>query len=1137
MFAPSASQRILKVRRDYNAWVANETLEDYALRFTPRSFRRWSIRRVANTALGSVSFLALEAIGGAMTLDYGFQTAIAAIVITSVMIFLTGLPISYYAARYGVDMDLLTRGAGFGYLGSTATSLIYASFTFIFFALEAAIMALALQIYFGMPMWLGYIVCSVAVIPLVTHGVTLISRLQTWTQPVWLALLLLPYIAVLWREPGIAGEFLSFGGRLGDGRHIDLIGLGSATTIAFSLIAQIGEQVDFLRFLPPRTEANHRQWWAAVLAAGPGWIVPGMLKLIGGGFLAFLALQHEVDIQHAVEPTQMYLAAYADVFSDPRWAALATLLFVVVSQIKINVTNAYAGSLAWSNVFARITHSHPGRVVWLIFNVLIALVLMEFGVFAALEHVLGLYSNVAIAWIGAVVADLVVNKPLGWSPRHIEFQRAHLYDVNPVGFGTLIFATAAGMCAYAGLFGPLPQAFSAFITLASAFVCAPLIAWGTRGRYYIARSEDADWSATDSRRCVICENIFEGEDMASCPAYCGPICSLCCTLDVRCLDRCKQASRISDLISRLLRRILPRPLAGRISSHTGQYLISLSIACATLAGSLLAVYYQETTRVDWASPGLQHELWTLFLRLFAALALISTVVVWWFVLASESRHLAHEESNRQNLLLLQEIEARQRSDAEAERARKQAEAANEAKSRFLTGMSHELRTPLNSIIGYAQLMRRDRDLPARRQDAIAIMLRSGEHLLGLIDGMLDIARIESGRLRLDRQELHLNRLLQEVYRMFELQAQDRGLCLTLDVATRLPDVVHADTRRVRQILINLLSNAIKFTRTGGVQLRVSYLREMAQFEVIDTGVGIAAADLERIFLPFERGSDPGTRAEAGTGLGLTITKLLTEVMGGRLNVESSRGVGSRFTAHIYMPAVDRPVARSAPGQEIAGYTGSRRTILVVDDQDEQRTLLLQLLEPLGFAVVEANSGAEALAVMVQRRIAGDAPVDAVLLDVAMPGMSGWEVARRIRSGENAHTPIIMVSADAFENSAKRLADGDCDDFIVKPTLEGELLSALQRHLELNWAYGTDPQPDIWPACPLETEILRPEAEQLRSLRAQAEVGYLKGVLARLEEIEAADRRYSGFCRLARQRVAAFQLRQLMTMLEDDHDGD
>ncbi|MCX7203850.1 MAG: hypothetical protein NTV17_16770 [Burkholderiales bacterium] len=421
---PRPVQRIVKVRRDYNRWVADETLEDYALRYAPKGFRKWSEARVAHTAFGGVSFLALEAIGATLALNYGFMNAVWAIAAVSLLIFLTGLPIAYRAAREGLDMDLLSRGTGFGYLGATLTSLIYASFTFIFFAIEAAIMAQGLELWFGLPRMAGYVVSALIVIPVVVHGVTAISRLQVWTQPLWLALLVLPFLAIALHNPGAFIGFTQLEGRYTDGPGFSWIAFGAAAAVAASLIAQIGEQVDFLRFMPEATRRNRVRWWAAVIIAGPGWIVLGALKMLAGAFLAFLALQHAVDPEKVFEPTQLYLVGFGYVVGSGSLAVALTGLFVVVSQVKINVTNAYAGSLAWSNFFARLTHSHPGRVVWLVFNVAIALLLMMLGVFEALEKVLGFYAHLALAWVGAIVGDLVLSKPLGLSPARIEFRRA-----------------------------------------------------------------------------------------------------------------------------------------------------------------------------------------------------------------------------------------------------------------------------------------------------------------------------------------------------------------------------------------------------------------------------------------------------------------------------------------------------------------------------------------------------------------------------------------------------------------------------------------------------------------------------------------------------------------------------------------
>src|ERR1700754_810605 len=577
-------QRIDRVRRQYNQWVANQTLEDYALRFTAKSARRWSASRVANTALGAISFLALEAIGGTITLNYGVINATAAILVVSVIIFCCGLPIAYYAARYGVDIDLLTRGAGFGYIGSTITSLIYASFTFIFFAIEAVILAMALELCFGVPRPIGYLVGAIVIIPLVTHGITLISRFQLWTQPFWVLLHILPFAAIAIKSPASFAEWRAFAGEHGNpSGQLDLLLFGTAAAVVFSLVAQIGEQVDFLRFLPRDRRTSKRSWWIAMVSAGPGWIIPGTVKLLAGSFLAYFALKHGVSPEYAAEPSHMYLEAFRYVFAQPDLSLALTGTFVILSQLKINVTNAYAGSIAWSNFFSRLTHSHPGRVVWLVFNVLVALLLMEIGVYKALEQTLALYSNVAIAWVGALVSDLVVNKPLGLRPQHMEFKRAHLYDINPVGVGSMTIATVVAISAFYGLFGPTPKALSPFVALLVALVTAPLIAFATGGKYYIARKPKRSWQNVEAIQCCICEHTFEPEDMASCPAYAGPICSLCCSLDARCHDLCKPHARIQAQMSATAEKILPHAIYTRIDPQVGKF-VAIFLGAVGLVG-------------------------------------------------------------------------------------------------------------------------------------------------------------------------------------------------------------------------------------------------------------------------------------------------------------------------------------------------------------------------------------------------------------------------------------------------------------------------------------------------------------------------------------------------------------------------
>ena len=1097
------AQRVVKVRRDYNTWVANETLEDYALRFTPRSFRKWSELRVANTAFGAAAFLVLEAVGATMLIEAGFINAFWGILATGLIIFLLGLPVCVMSARHGLDMDLLTRGAGFGYIGSTITSLIYASFTFIFFALEAAIMAYALELAFGLPPAWGYLVCALAVIPLVTHGVTWINRLQAWTQPLWLCLLVLPYAFVLAEEPDALRGLVNYGGERGHGRAFDFQLFGAALSIGIALVTQIAEQVDYLRFMPVKTAANRRRWWAAVMLGGPGWVVPGVLKMLGGALLAWLALRNAVPAERAIDPNQMYLIGFSHVFDNTSLAIAATVVFVIVSQLKINVTNAYAGSLAWSNVFARLTHSHPGRVVWVVFNCLIALMLMELNVFQAIGQVLGLYSNIAISWMAAVVADLVINKPLGLSPAGLEFRRSNLYDINPVGLGAMAIASALSICAFAGLFGGEVAPYASFIALAGAFVFSPLIAWATRGRYYLVRPVVASSAGV----CVVCERPYEGEEMAHCPAYQGPICSLCCSLDARCHDLCKPDASLSAQWLALLRRVLPRAAQPYIDTGLAHYLLLMAGIVPLLALILGVLYTHEVLIVGADDLAAVARLKDTFVKTFAALLMLSGVLAWWMVLTQKSRRVAQEESNRQTQLLMQEIESHRRTDTALQQA-------NQAKSRYITAISHELRSPLNSILGYAQILAADDDIPPNRRQAVSVIRKSGDHLLSVIERTLDIARIEGGKLTLDIKAMDFPELLQQLVWMFELQARDKGLSFDYQPVGTLPAIVRADEKRLRQILINVLGNAVKFTVRGGVVFRVECRREMATFEIRDSGPGILADDMQRIFEPFSRGSNV---TAAGSGVGLTIARMLTDLMGGEMQVSSQPGEGTLFRIRLFLPQVhSAQAARELPRVDRVAYAGVRRRILVVDNEKVDRELLCTMLEPLGFIVEQAASGFECLAIVPRL-----AP-DVIFMDLGMPGIDGWETIRRLRQQGLGSARLAILSANAFDKNLDNDVGVSPDDFIVKPFKLNELLDWIGRALELEWVSGGTPPPAAAPAPATPPPLVAPGPAELEALVGLINLGYLRGILNKLGEIERQDAAHAEFVRVLRDLARQFQ---------------
>ncbi|MGJ5197179.1 ATP-binding protein [Bradyrhizobium sp. SZCCHNRI3052] len=1116
-------QRIDRVRRQYNQWVANQTLEDYALRFTAKSARRWSAARVANTALGAISFLALEAIGGTITLNYGVTNATAAILVASVIIFCCGLPIAYHAAKCGIDIDLLTRGAGFGYIGSTVTSLIYASFTFIFFAIEAVILASALEMCFGIPRPIGYLISAVVIIPLVTYGITLISRFQLWTQPLWVVLHILPFAAIAYASPHSFVEWQQFPGEHGDPMgHLDLALFGTAAAVVFSLVAQIGEQVDFLRFLPRDSRTSKRSWWIALLSAGPGWIVLGALKLLAGSFLAFFALSHGVSADHAAEPAHMYLEAFRYVLARPDLALALTGTFVIVSQIKINVTNAYAGSIAWSNFFSRLTHSHPGRVVWLVFNVVVALLLMEIGVYKALEQTLALYSNIAISWVGALVADLVINKPLGLRPPQMEFKRAHLYDINPVGVGAMTIATIVSISAFYGLFGPTGKALSTFVALGVALVTAPAIAYLTDGKYYLARKPKRSWQNIERIQCCICEHQFEPEDTASCPAYAGPICSLCCSLDARCHDLCKPHARAQAQVAAALSGMLPESLLAKINSQLGHY-VGVFLTSAGLVALTLGMIYLETSA---ALPGFKGIISDVLWKVFFALSIIIGVVTWLFVLAQQSRRAAEAETRRQTQLLIQEIEAHKRTDAELQRAKEVAESANLAKSRYVVGLSHELRSPLNAISGYAQLLEQDTSLAPKPRDQVRVVRRSADHLSGLIDGILDISKIEAGRLYLSRDEVRLSEFLDQLVGMFRLQAAAKGVDFVFKRPAVLPLVVYADEKRLRQILINLLSNAIKFTGEGSVQFVVHYRSPVAEFEVIDTGPGIQPDDLERIFAPFERGALGVAQPQTGTGLGLTISRLLAGVMGGDIKVVSKVGAGSTFKVKILLSEVTNPTRHPPVKAPVAGYLGPRRTILITDDDPVHRDLLREVLTPLGFILLSAPDGPACLA------LAQHCQPDLFVLDISMPGMDGWTVAETLRNSGHHQARILMTSASALEAHGRPLAQPFHDSYLMKPIDIPRLLEAIRQLLKLEWSYQTD-IPVVSPRWRPDTGS-RPPLNYVEELMSLGQIGYIRAIQLKLDEIRNAHPEHADFVAHMRTLVDRFDLDQYMATLKTLH---
>ncbi|MDE8588605.1 purine-cytosine permease family protein [Arthrobacter sp. NQ4] len=503
--------------------ATKESLEDYTLRFAPRSYRKWSAGVVATSALGGIAYLADFSIGANIGISYGTVNAILGILVAAVVIFATGFPLAYYAARYNIDLDLITRGSGFGYYGSVVTNVIFATFTFIFFALEGSIMAQGLELGLGIPQWMGYAASTVIIIPLVIYGMNTLAKLQVWTTPLWLLLMVVPVGYLLVSHPESIDSFFAYTGATGDGGP-NLASVMLAAGVCLSLMAQIAEQIDYLRFMPPRTEANRSAWWRAVILAGPGWVIFGALKQIVGLFIAIylIATLDPAASATANEPVHQFLGVYQEMM--PAWLAMTlAVVMVVISQIKINVTNAYSGSLAWTNSFTRITKTYPGRMVFVVVNLLIALVLMEANMFDFLNTILGFYANCAMAWVVTVASDIAINKYLlKISPKVPEFRRGMLYAVNPVGFVSMLVSAGISIAVFFGAFGTAIQPYSPIFAVGLALVLPPALAVLTRGRYYLRRTDDgidlpmfdADGNPSDAKLlCHVTGLEFERPDM------------------------------------------------------------------------------------------------------------------------------------------------------------------------------------------------------------------------------------------------------------------------------------------------------------------------------------------------------------------------------------------------------------------------------------------------------------------------------------------------------------------------------------------------------------------------------------------------------------------------------------------------
>jgi signal transduction histidine kinase/DNA-binding NarL/FixJ family response regulator len=492
-----------------------------------------------------------------------------------------------------------------------------------------------------------------------------------------------------------------------------------------------------------------------------------------------------------------------------------------------------------------------------------------------------------------------------------------------------------------------------------------------------------------------------------------------------------------------------------------------------------------------------------------------------------------------NRALSTEIVERKRIEKELRKAEEVAQNSSQAKSEFLANMSHELRTPLNGILGYTQILQRTESLTEKGRKGLGVIYQCGSHLLTLINDVLDLSKIEARKLELHPVDFYLPAFIDSVTEICRIRAEQKVIAFEVQLDPDLPTGIHGDEKRLRQVLINLLSNAIKFTEQGSVTFKVQVTGRESDngktnykicFQVIDTGTGIKPEQAEKIFQPFEQVGNQKRQSE-GTGLGLAISQKIVLLMGGQIQVQSTLGKGSTFWFEAKFPESKdwAKVSRMVDQGTIIGYLGQRRTILIADDKWENRSVILNLLEPVGFTVIEASQGEEAW-----EKVLAHKP-DLIITDLVMPILDGFGFINRLRQWEQFQKiPIIASSASVFAIDQHKSIDVGADAFLPKPVEAEVLLEMLRKIFQLQWIFDekvnaskNNNSTDFEESG----DTIIPNKDVLLKLFELVQDGDVQNILELSNQLSLSDDRLKVFTQHIIQLASNFQLKRLANFIE------